>query len=86
MVLFEGYTYLWNSSEKAYWEQTQPITTLETMVCRKYSFQRVSEFSQGNNLLEAAASNMDGFLWRDTFVSSSQLNRAICRNMSTNPP
>jgi hypothetical protein len=56
------------------------------MVCRKYSFQRVSEFSQGNNLLEAAASNMDGFLWRDTFVSSSQLNRAICRNMSTNPP
>jgi hypothetical protein len=31
--------------------------------------------SQGTNVKEAAASNIDGFLWRDTSISTTQLNR-----------
>jgi hypothetical protein len=39
---------------------------------RKYSFQKLPQFSQGINVLNAAVSNIHGFLWRDTCVSSSQ--------------
>jgi hypothetical protein len=38
------------------------------MICRKYSCQKLSQFSQGNNVLDAPASNLDGFLCRDTCV------------------
>jgi hypothetical protein len=30
-----------------------------------YSFQNITQFSQGTNVQDAAASNMDGFLSRD---------------------
>jgi hypothetical protein len=33
--------------------------------------QKLSQFSHGNNVLDAPASNMDGFLLRDTCVSFS---------------
>jgi hypothetical protein len=35
-----------------------------------------------NNVLAAAASNIDGFLWRDTRVSPMQLNRIVGNQMS----
>jgi hypothetical protein len=56
-------------------EQTEPISTLKTVICRKYSFQKFTQFLLGNNVLDPNASNTDDFLWRDTCVSSSQLNR-----------
>jgi hypothetical protein len=61
-----------NSAEKAYFEQMS-LSPLETMICRKYSFEKFPQFSQGNNVLDAEASNIDDFLWRDSCVSSIQL-------------
>jgi hypothetical protein len=39
--------------------------------------QKLTKFSPGNNVLYPAAANRDGFLWRDIYVSSTLLNRAI---------
>jgi hypothetical protein len=36
----------------------------------KYSFQKLTHFSQENNVVDAPASTVDGFLCRDTSVSS----------------
>jgi hypothetical protein len=44
---------------------------LETPNLQKVIFQKLTQFSQGNNLLNAPASNTDGFLLRDTCVSST---------------
>jgi hypothetical protein len=40
----------------------------------------------GSNVIDAAASNIAGFLWRDTSVSSTQLNKPIWRKQSLSPP
>jgi hypothetical protein len=50
---------------------------LKTLIGMQYSFQKRTQFSQGNNLLDVSRSNIDGFLVRDTHVSSTQLNRHI---------
>jgi hypothetical protein len=52
----------------------------------KYYFQKLTKFSKGNNVLDAAAYNIDGFLWRDTCVPSSQLNRPIWKKQILSPP
>jgi hypothetical protein len=39
----------------------------------------------GNNVLDAPASNTDGFLWRDTCVSSSHLSRTNWNKGSLSP-
>jgi hypothetical protein len=46
----------------------------ENFDLKEFSFQKLTQFSQANNVLDAAASNINGFLWRDTWVSSTQLN------------
>jgi hypothetical protein len=56
------------------------FSTLKTEICWKYSFQKLTQFSQGNNVLDAAASNIDVILWRDTCVSLTQMNRPIGAN------
>jgi hypothetical protein len=61
-----------NLPEKADLEQIGPISTLKHLSCKKYSFQNLNQFSQGNNMLDAAVSNIPDFLWRDTCVSSTQ--------------
>jgi hypothetical protein len=50
---------------------------MKTMIFWKYSFQKLTEFSQGNNVVNAAPANINGFLWGDTCVSSNQLSRPI---------
>jgi hypothetical protein len=35
---------------------------------------------------DAPASNLDGFLWRDKYVSSTQMNRPIWNKMCISPP
>jgi hypothetical protein len=54
--------YFFNLSEQAYLEQTEPVSTLKHISCWKYSFQKLTQFSQENNVLDAPASNNDGFL------------------------
>jgi hypothetical protein len=44
---------------------------LETKICRKYSFQKLTKFAQGNNVLAAPSSNSEGFLLRDVCISST---------------
>jgi hypothetical protein len=44
---------------------------LENLDGRQYSYIKVTQFSQGNNVLDTPASNFDGFLRRDTSVSST---------------
>jgi hypothetical protein len=51
--------------------KNEPFWSLKTKICRMYSFQKVTQLSQGNNMLNAAASNIDGFLrQRNTNISS----------------
>jgi hypothetical protein len=64
------YKYSFNLAEQAYLEKTEAIFTLLQERHRKYSSQQVTKFSQGNNVQDSHASNTDGFLWRDTRVSS----------------
>jgi hypothetical protein len=66
--------------------QRQLISTFKTIICRKYSFQKLILFSLGNKVLDANASNTNGCLWRDTCRSSTQLNRPFCNKMSLSPP
>jgi hypothetical protein len=49
---------------------------------QEYSFQKLTQLSQGNNVQDVAASNIDGFLWRDTSLSSTKLNRPFWNKMS----
>jgi hypothetical protein len=60
-----------NSAEWAYVEQRDRISTLINLSCRKYSFEKLTQFLHGNNVLDASASNTDFFFPRDTYVSSS---------------
>jgi hypothetical protein len=86
MVLFGEVYVLLNSHEEPYLEQNDPLSTLKTVKSRNFSFQKLTLFSQGNNVLDAAASNIHGFLWRESEVSSTQLNRPIWSKESLCPP
>jgi hypothetical protein len=67
-------------------EQNEPLFMMKTRICRKYSCQKQTQFLHGNNVLHAAGSNIDGFLWRDACVSSTELNRPNWKRMSLSPP
>jgi hypothetical protein len=41
---------------------------LEYSICGKYSFQKRTQFTQGNNELDVTASNIDDLLWKDTWL------------------
>ena len=41
---------------------------LKTLICRRYSFEQVPQFSLENNALDGHSSNTDGCLWTDTYV------------------
>jgi 23S rRNA U2552 (ribose-2'-O)-methylase RlmE/FtsJ len=58
-----------NLTEEAYLEQNESFYTLITMICRKYSFQKVTQFSQVNNVLSDTAPNTHGIISRDICVS-----------------
>jgi hypothetical protein len=48
--------------EQTHLEQIGHISTLTTMIYRKSSFQKRTQYKQGNNVLDAPASNTDGCL------------------------
>jgi hypothetical protein len=74
------------SAEYAHLEQTKKTSTLKHQSCRKYFIENLNWFSQGNNVLDAAASNKVGFLCRDTCVSSTELNNLNRIKHSISPP
>jgi hypothetical protein len=59
---FERHTCFFHLDEWAYLEQNEPFSTVKTMVFRKYSFQKLTQYSQGMNILDAPAYNIGGFL------------------------
>jgi hypothetical protein len=75
-----------NSAEYTLREQTELFFTLNQLCCRKYFCQKLMQFSQENNVLDAAASNKDSFLWRDICVSSTQMKRHIWSKERQSPP
>jgi hypothetical protein len=52
-----------------------PISALKILRCRKNFFQKLSQFSQGINVLDTLASNTDGFLSKYECVPSPRLNK-----------
>jgi hypothetical protein len=63
-----------------------PHLPLKHLTCRKYFCQNLNRFLQGNKMLDAAASNIDGFCWRDSWVFSTQPNRLSWSKQSLCPP
>jgi hypothetical protein len=75
-----------NSAEQAYGEQNQPLSNKKIVICRKYFFKNKLNSHRENNVTDAAATNIDGFHWRDTCLSSTQRNRPIWSKHSISPP
>jgi hypothetical protein len=48
--------------------------TLKTVIGRKYSFQKLFQLSERNNVLDATTFNIHAFLWRGTCVCATHLN------------
>jgi hypothetical protein len=48
-------------------EENETFSTLKILICTKYFLQKLTHFSQGNNVLDAFASITNGFLSRDIF-------------------
>jgi hypothetical protein len=48
--------------------------TLKTVIGRKYSFQKLFQLSERNNVLDATTFNIHAFLCRGTCISSTHLN------------
>jgi hypothetical protein len=67
-MVFFGKTHVFlHLSSIGQFDQKEPFPTLKTMICKKNSIQKLTQFSQGNNVLDGAASNTDGF-WGETHV------------------
>jgi hypothetical protein len=84
---------LWKDTCIPSTQLNRPLSTQQS-VCppwhtygaEKYSSQKLTQFSQCNNVLHAPATQYNGFLSRDTCISSTQLNRPISIKMSFSPP
>ena len=55
---------VFNLAEKSFVVQNATFCTLKTVMCRNHSFQKLTELSQGNRVIDAPTSNTDGFLCR----------------------
>jgi hypothetical protein len=80
----ERYICFFKLAGSAYLEQNEHLSTVKSLIGRKCSLQR--ELPQGNDMLDVPASNNGGFLWRDTCISSTQLNRPVWKKESPSPP
>jgi hypothetical protein len=75
-----------NLAEYTYLEQREPISTLKQTSGRKYSFQKLTQLSQGTNVLDASASNTYGFLSRDTvFLKLSLIGLFVANRAYIHP-
>jgi hypothetical protein len=65
-----------------YFEQSECYSNLKTLRGRQYYFQKLTQFSYGNNVQDPPASNIDGFHPRDTWVSTIQLYRTMVNKVN----
>jgi hypothetical protein len=77
--------YFFHFVEQDSLEQTEPTSTFKTMICTKYFIHKLTHFSQGNNVQDAPASNIDDFPFGGKCFSSNQLHRPICSKQSLSP-
>jgi hypothetical protein len=73
-----------NSAEKANFEQSEGISTLKTLIGSQYSFLKVTQFSQENNVLDVPASNFDCCLSRDTCVTQFSHENNVLHHPASN--
>jgi hypothetical protein len=66
--LFGEIRVFFKSGEKAYLEKAEPKFTMKHLSCKKDCFQKLTQFSQDNNVEDVHASNADVFLSRDTYI------------------
>jgi hypothetical protein len=66
-------------------EQSQSNFTLNNVSRRKFSSQKLIQFSLRNNVLDDPASSTDDFRSIDTDISSTMLNRPIWNNENLSP-
>jgi hypothetical protein len=57
---FQRYICISGQLKRSTWRK-HPISILPNQSCRKCSFQNLTQFSQGNNVLDAPTSNINGF-------------------------
>jgi hypothetical protein len=57
-------------AESAHLEHQEPYSNVKTVICSKYSFLKLTQFSQVNNVLEALDSATDACPRRNIYVSS----------------
>jgi hypothetical protein len=81
----EGFISRYPCNSSTSFGANRAFSTLKTMICRKYFFQKLAQFSQENNELHASASKTNGFFSRTTCVSSTQLNTPAWNKMSLSP-
>jgi hypothetical protein len=74
-----------NSAEIALLEESEPIFTMKKLSGRKYPCAKHIKFSQGNNVLDAPACITVGYVFRDTYGSSSSSNRPNLNKTSLSP-
>jgi hypothetical protein len=60
----ERYTWFFISAELAYLKPRELVSTLNHQSCRKCSFQKLTQFSQGSSVLDTAPSITDGCLYK----------------------
>jgi hypothetical protein len=76
---------LFNFADNACSEQNESFSTLKTLIFRKYNFQKLTQLSKGNKVLDAAPSNIHGCLSREAWDSLTKLNRRFWNKMSLTP-
>jgi hypothetical protein len=64
MVFFQDTHMFVQLSWIACLEHNEPFSTLKTLIGKKHSFQNLSKFSQGNNVLDALAPDTNCCLLR----------------------
>jgi hypothetical protein len=60
MVFFKD-SFVSSTLPKRLFGTYEPFSTLKNMIFRKYSFQKLTQFPQKNNELDAVVSNIGGF-------------------------
>jgi hypothetical protein len=78
---WEIYHVFQQCAKKSYSRQNVRFYPLKTLKGRQYSFQKLIQFSLVNKVLNAPACILDGFLLRDTCISSTELNRPMWNKM-----
>jgi hypothetical protein len=76
MVFFGAIHAFFNLAVEVYLKQHETFSTLKTMICRKYSFQKLTLFSQGYNVQDDPPSNTDFFF--ETYMRFFNLEEYEC--------